>query len=232
MKNILIVGASSSIGNAIIKKFCSSTNKVVATYYSKKCIEPSENIFPIFLDLTNNKSIKNFVNNLAKIFDHIDSGIFLSGILPGDPLDQYSNKDIDTVMSVNFSGQAKILAKIQSKFIDGSQIMLFSSISAQKGSYDPIYAASKGAILSFVKSVASGLPKGVRINAIAPGLIKNSTMFNMMDGKRQDFHLNQMTNNKLLQIEDLANIIYDLTKDHWSHLNGACIDLNDGQYVR
>ena len=232
MKNILIVGASSSIGNTIIKKFHSATTNIVATYNSKNCIESGENIYPMFLDLTDDKSIKNFVVRLVKVFQHIDIGIFLPSIVLGKSLDEYGSNDIDIVMSVNFSGQAKILTQIQSKFIDGSQIIYFSSISAQKGSYDPIYAASKGAILSFVKSLASELPKGVRINAIAPGLIENSSMYNIMGKERQDFHRKQVPSNKLLQIEDLANVIYDLTKEHWSHLNGACIDLNGGRYVR
>ena len=61
MKNILIVGASSSIGNTIIKKFHSATTNIVATYNSKNCIESGENIYPMFLDLTDDKSIKNFV---------------------------------------------------------------------------------------------------------------------------------------------------------------------------
>jgi hypothetical protein len=42
----------------------------------------------------------------------------------------------------------------------------------------------------------------------------------------------QTNSGKLLNEEDLAKIIFDLCQDHWNHLNGACIDLNGGQYVR
>ena len=37
---------------------------------------------------------------------------------------------------------------------------------------------------------------------------------------------------RLLDPADLAEVIADLLEGHWSHLNGACIDLNGGQYVR
>jgi 3-oxoacyl-[acyl-carrier protein] reductase len=108
---------------------------------------------------------------------------------------------------------------------------MISSISAQRGSYDPIYAASKAAILSFVKSLAVGLG-GVRVNAIAPGLIEDSTMYKEMSVDRQELHRQQTSQKRLLHISDLADVIYDISKNHWKHLNGACIDLNGGQYVR
>jgi len=47
-----------------------------------------------------------------------------------------------------------------------------------------------------------------------------------------DIHKAQINSGKLLNEEDLAKIIFDLCQDHWNHLNGACIDLNGGQYVR
>jgi 3-oxoacyl-[acyl-carrier protein] reductase len=232
MKNIVIVGSSSSIGGAILTRFRSATTRVVATYFSNNRISSEENVHPVFLDLTNDESIKSFANELGKLMTHIDTAIFLSGILPGKSLEQYEPVEIDKVMAVNFTGQAKVIIQLLSFFKAGSQIILLSSISAQKGSYDAIYSASKGAILSFVKSLASSLSPGIRINAIAPGLIKDSTMFQNMAAERRDFHLSQIPSKQFLQITDLADIIFDLSQDHWAHLNGACIDLNGGQYVR
>jgi 3-oxoacyl-[acyl-carrier protein] reductase len=113
-----------------------------------------------------------------------------------------------------------------------SRLLLFSSISAQRGSFDPIYSASKGALLSLVKSLAKSLPKGCRINSIAPGLIQSTTMFEEMTKERQDFHRENTPLKKLLHPQDLAKIVFDLCQDHWAHLNGACIDLNGGQNVR
>ena len=82
-------------------------------------------------------------------------------------------------MNINFSSQAIILQEIFSLIHSKSKIIMFSSISAQKGSFDPIYAASKGAISSFVKSMVSQIPKGATINAIAPSLIENFHVFSM-----------------------------------------------------
>lgn len=231
INNIIIVGGSSSIGNSIISRFHSSSNRIIASYFSKQCIKSGKNIHPLRLDLKKNKSIENFIKEVQAIVSHVDTAIFLAGILPGKNLKEYNLADIEKVMTVNFTGQAKVIKGLLPLFDSDSQIIMISSISAQRGSYDPIYAASKGAILSFVKSLAVGL-NGVRVNAIAPGLIEDSTMYNEMPADRRGVHRQQIPRKELLHMSDLANIIYDISKSHWKHLNGACIDLNAGQYVR
>ena len=229
--NIIIVGASSSIGSAIISKFRSPSTRIIATYHSKQNIKNEENIYHLKLDLKKNKSIENLIKEVHPIASHIDTAIFLAGILPGKNLKEYNLSDIERVMTVNFTGQAKVIKGLLPLLDSDSQIIMVSSISAQRGSYDPIYAASKGAILSFVKSLAVGLG-GIRVNAIAPGLIEGSTMYKEMPVDRRELHESQTSNKQLLNMSDLSNIIYDISKNHWKHLNGACIDLNAGQYVR
>jgi len=229
--NIIIVGASSSIGSSIISKFRSSSTSIIASYFSKKDIKPEDNIHSVKLDLNKDQSIEEFITEVKSIMPHINTAIFLTGILPGKNLKEYDNADIEKVMTINFTGQAKVIKGILPLLDSDSQIIMISSISAQRGSYDPIYAASKGAILSFVKSLAVGLG-GVRVNAIAPGLIEDSTMYKEMSVDRQELHRQQTSQKTLLHMSDLADVIYDISKIHWKHLNGACIDLNGGQYVR
>jgi NAD(P)-dependent dehydrogenase (short-subunit alcohol dehydrogenase family) len=234
MKTIVVLGGSSSVGRAICDKFNTSDNKLIATYYSNNNFIDigSDNIERVYLDLASDKSIINFSEKLISDKICIDVLISLIGNLPGKNLLEYNFDEIDNVMSVNFSGQAKLFKCIFPLLGIKSRSLLLSSISAQKGSYDPIYAASKGAILSFIKSLLPSLPVGSTINAIAPGLIQDSSMFNEMDLSRQEIHLSQIHSGKFLGKDDLSKIIFDLCQDHWSHLNGACIDLNGGQYVR
>jgi len=229
--NIVIIGASSSIGNSIISKFRSPSTRIIASYYSNNDINPEDNMLALELDLKKEQSIDIFIKEVHSITSHIDTAIFLAGILPGKNLQEYEKADIENVMRINFTGQAKVIKGILPLLDSDSQIIMISSISAQRGSYDPIYAASKGAILSFVKSLAAGLG-GVRVNAIAPGLIEDSTMYKEMSPERQELHRQQTSHKTLLQMSDLADVIYDISKIHWKHLNGACIDLNGGQYVR
>lgn len=230
METVVIVGASSSIGRAISSRF-SMADRVITTY-SSRIPEESDERNAFHLDLREDLSIERFVEQLKKISLRIDVVIFLSGILPGKDLKGYAFEEVDEVMAVNFSGQAKVLMRMLPLLTERSRLLMFSSISAQRGSFDPIYAASKGALLSFVKSVCSQLPAGARINAVAPGLIQDSAMFVEMAVQRREFHRKQVPSQQLLGQQALADIVFDICQPHWAHLNGACIDLNGGQYVR
>ena len=233
MRTVLILGGSSSIGKAICNQFNNQGNKVISTYFLKDdSANTPKNAKSFWLDLNSDKSIINFSKKLVSDKINVDILISLVGILPGKNLSEYSFEEIDKVLSINFTGQAKLIKNIIPLLTKKSRILLLSSISAQKGSYDPVYSASKGALLSFVKSLLPSLPIGATINAIAPGLIQDSAMFKNMTSDRQEFHKKQINSGKLLNEEDLAKIIFDLCEDHWNHLNGACIDLNGGQYVR
>ena len=233
MRTIVILGGSSSIGKAIFNQFNNKNNKIISTYFSEGSpANTSKNNELFCVDLDNNKSIIEFSEKLISEKITIDVLISLAGILPGKNLLEYTFEEIDKVLSINFTGQAKLIRNIIPLLSTKSKLLLMSSISGQKGSYDPFYSASKGALLSFVKSVLPSLPTGATINAIAPGLIQDSAMFKNMTFDRQESHKKQVNSGKLLNQDDLAKIIYDLCEDHWSHLNGACIDLNGGQYVR
>lgn len=232
METIVIVGASSSIGGVISARFRSASTRIITTYTSRSPSGANEQADALFLDLRDDGSIDAFVRQVEKLTPRIDVAIFLSGILLGKNLGEYEFAEIDEVMSVNFNGHAKLIRRMLPLLTARSRLVLFSSISAQRGSYDPIYAASKGAILSLVKSLATRLPPGACINAIAPGLIQDSAMFQGMTRDRQDYHRNQVPSKQLLRQQDLADIVFDLCQDHWAHLNGACIDLNGGQNVR
>lgn len=232
VETVVIIGASSSIGREISSRFQSPTTRVLTTYSSRKPAASAEQANALHLDLRDNASIDCFVQELKGITHRVDVAIFLSGILPGKSLEGYEFSEIDEVMSVNFNGQAKLLAKMLPFLTERSRLLMFSSISAQRGSFDPIYAASKGALLSLVKSLSTQLPPGARINAIAPGLIQDSAMFEDMKAERREYHRQQVPSRQLLRQQDLANVVFDICQNHWAHLNGACIDLNGGQYVR
>lgn len=232
-RSVLLLGASSSIGRAIANRFTRGGCHVVVTYNAKMIREQEMPGLTIWqLDLSNDEQIRSFAGNLEKVFPTLDIVIFLAGVLPGKDLVHYSFDEIDKVMSINFNGQAKLASMLMPLLNDRSRVLLFSSISGQRGSFDPIYAASKGALLSFVKSMAGQIPRGATINAIAPGLIQGSSMFEQMSPDRREHHRQQSLSGRLLSQDDLAEVVFDLCSDHWKHLNGACIDLNGGQYVR
>ena len=183
------------------------------------------------LDLALDTDTKDFANFLSNSNFLLDLVVMLPGILLGKNLSSYSADEIESVMNINFNKQALLLKYINPYFAEKSQVIMMSSISAERGSFDPIYAASKGAMISFIKSLSTWLAPKTRFNAIAPGLIENSTMFLDMAEERREFHKNATPTKSLVNSVEIAKVIYDLSKPHWSSLNGVVLRLNGGSYV-
>jgi 3-oxoacyl-[acyl-carrier protein] reductase len=227
-KTILIVGANSSIGKVVINAFLNQNYSITATT-SKKSKIKKDFVNYVDLDLTSTSSIKNFCEK-TKNERHYDIVIFFSGIIKAKKLSEYSNNDFIDVMNVNFIGQAILLKSILNRLSRNSLVIFTSSISADRGSYDPIYSASKGAINSFIKSLLLQSDIKFRVLAISPGLIKNSSMYNSMPPKNRLKHLNNTPTKKLMDIDDLSNILINICSPHWQNINGEIIHLNGGAW--
>jgi len=227
-KQTLIIGGSTSISGPVLENFINNDHAVASTYYTIKPEKTSVNW--IELDCNSDLSISKFNSKCKKIAPFTNL-IFLTGILPGKKIQEYSFEEINKIININFNSVAKIIGSLENHFISNSQILLISSISGQRGSFDPIYAASKAAMIGLGKSLSQVLSPRTRTNIIAPGLIEQSSMFNEMRPERQKYHEQNNPLKKLLNKNALAEIIYELTTEKWSHLNGAIIPVNGGAYV-
>ena len=106
--------------------------------------------------MLSHESLK-FVYKIFKKFTAIDYVLFLPSILNGKKLQHYSLRDVDDCMNVNFNTQAYLLGQILLSISKKCFVLFVSSISGEKEVIDPIYAASKGAQISFVKSISKSL---------------------------------------------------------------------------
>jgi len=227
----VVLGASSAVGRCITLELLLDGWRVYGTYCRGGELVEHENFHGIKLDVESPESVDKFILNITCSETKPVLMVGLLGFLPGKSLANYEEGDIDKVLMVNFSSTAKIIRRMSQFFKRGANIVLISSISSERGSYDPIYAASKGAINSFVKSLATWMAPDVRVNAIAPSLIESTVMYEEMLPARRQLQLDQCPMKSFLQPNDLAKVILDIIKPHWSHLNGVVLKLNGGIYV-
>jgi 3-oxoacyl-[acyl-carrier protein] reductase len=183
------------------------------------------------LDIESADSQSSLCDLIHTEFGPLDAIISLVGDLPGKSLIQYEDLEMERVMRVNFTSQAALIRRLIPAMRPGSHILLMASISGQRGSFDPIYAAAKGAIIAFTKSLATSLTPNIRVNAIAPALIEESTMYLDMDPDRRAIHRQNSPTGRLNTRSEIAHIIVDLLQPHWSNLNGQIIAVNGGSYV-
>lgn len=227
----LVVGASSRIGRAVVAELETRGLDVVATYHRHAPVDGSPGTKWHALDVTSQTSIDALTQEISSSGQGLDVIVMAAGLLRGKPLDCYDLEAVDEVMRVNFSGPASVIASVLPFLNDGSCVVMFSSVSGERGSYDPIYAASKGAIISLVKSLATRLAPKTRFVAIAPGLVEDSGMYSEMKPERQAFHRDAVPVGRLITPQEIARIVFDLTQDHWTHANGSCVRINGGSYV-
>lgn len=230
-QRVLVVGASSSVGPELMAALLARGATVMATSRSGEGLAADDGVTPVALDLGQASSIDAFAARVAREGWQFSAVVFLAGILPGKALRDYSDQMMHEVMQTNFTGQASLVQRLLPTLLDDAHVLMMSSISGERGSFDPIYAASKAAQIAFVKSMASWLAPKVRFNAIAPALIEGSTMFDAMAPERRAYHRDQSPTKRLTTKSELAGVIVDLCGPAWRNLNGQVIRINGGVHV-
>lgn len=215
MKTVIITGGTGGIGSATAKKFEESGEwKVVAMSRDDA-------------DVTNPQSVEKFFSQ----YEHIDSLVNCAGIFGNKTLSEYDLESINKVIAVNEIGTYLCTQAVLSKMTNGS-IVNISSVAGQVGSgSDPIYAATKGAILAFTKSMAKALAPKIRVNCVAPGV----TDTGLLDTRKWTdiaFDVDQTPMGKIATPSDVANAIYFLACEESGHLTGATLDINGGVLMR
>lgn len=138
MKIVIITGGTGGIGSATAKKFEENGEWKVVVAGSGD------------VDVTNPESVEKF---FAK-FNQIDCLVNCAGIFGNKTLSEYDLESINKVIAVNEIGTYLCTQAVLSRMTVGS-IINISSVAGQVGSgSDPVYAATKGAILAFTKSMA------------------------------------------------------------------------------
>ena len=230
-RRVLLVGASSSFGPELARLFLASGAQVLATTRSGLREGLPEAAQMARLDLTQASSLDALAADVVPRFGSLDVAVFMAGLLPGKALAAYDDSLQETVMDTNFCGQAALLRRLLPGLRHGAQVWMVSSISGERGSFDPIYAASKAALIGFVKSLATWLAPGLRANALAPALIDGSRMCDDMALERREHHRSQTPTGRLTTPQEVAAVLFNLCGPAWANLNGQVIRINGGVHV-
>jgi 3-oxoacyl-[acyl-carrier protein] reductase len=221
-----IIGGSSSVGRVVIEELLAHGDSVLATYCERP-LEPAPRLEVARLDLRDERALAGFARRAGQA-GPLDALLFLSGVLPGKPLSEYDLAEMQQVLTINVAAQARLIALLLPALAQGAQVLLMSSISGRRGSYDPIYAASKAALVGLMLSLARWHGARARFNCLAPGLIEGSSMYLAMSEERREHHRRASPGGALATVAEIAHMIVDLLGPRFRHLNGAVIPLDGG----
>ena len=224
---VFALGGSSSIGQAAIRILLDAGHEVCATYRSG-VPDGLERATWVRADVRSTADL----DALAGPAEGSDVLLLLPGLSLGLKLETYDDERIADVVDVNFSGQFRAIQRIAPVLSDDSHIVILGSQAGQRGSSDPLYGATKGAMHSLAKSLAKSLTPRTRVNVVAPGMVTETAMHDGTSEEVLEMHRRTTPTGHFISAADLARVLLDLMQPHWSQLNGACIDLNGGMYIR
>ncbi|CAD6529636.1 SDR family NAD(P)-dependent oxidoreductase [Paraburkholderia sabiae] len=177
-KVVAVTGASRGIGAAIVRAFRELDYAVVAT---SRLIEPSDdaNVLTVPGDIGDPAIAQRVIAEGIARFGRIDTLVNNAGIYIGKPFTEHTSEDFAAVMNVNMSGFFYItqlaIAEME-KHSSGHVVSVTASIAdtAYSGVYSVLAALTKGGLNAATKSLAIEYArKGIRVNAVAPGIIRS-----------------------------------------------------------
>ncbi|HEY2048930.1 MAG TPA: SDR family oxidoreductase [Caulobacteraceae bacterium] len=177
MKVAVITGASQGIGEALVKAYRTLGYHVAAT---SREIKPSDDkhILTVAGDIAERATAERVVTEAMARFGRIDTLINNAGIFIAKPFTQYTQADYAAIIGVNLTGFFRItqlaIAQME-KQKSGHIVQITTSLLDHANSKVPSVLASltKGGLASATKSLAvEYASRGIRVNAVAPGVIK------------------------------------------------------------
>ena len=239
-KVVIVTGAGKGIGHETAKVFYKLGCKVAVISRSEKDLislkkeldADSEDFFYATGDVSQEKTVNSFVLNVYKKFGKIDCLINNAGVRFRKKFTDITYAEWQSVMNVNV-GSVMLMSQAVIPFMiekNHGRIINMASIIGTLGLADLSgYAASKGAIISLTKALAVELAVfNINVNAIAPGLVKDSPVYNRMTQDFREVHINASLTKTLLTEEELTDMFITLISQ--KNLNGQIIHLNGGQY--
>jgi 3-oxoacyl-[acyl-carrier protein] reductase len=192
---------------------------------------------PIQGDVASAASATSLVAAAADALGGLDILVNNAGILPpSDPLD-VTEEEWDRVLAVNLKGSffcAQRAARIMIAAGAGGAIVNLSSIVVMGPARGPHYVASKGGIVTLTRSLASAwAPHGIRVNAVAPGLIDTAQPRSYLSQDQFDRVAREMIPlGRVGETSDVASAIVFLAGSGAGYITGQILHVNGGQLMR
>jgi 3-oxoacyl-[acyl-carrier protein] reductase len=162
--------------------------------------------------------------------DRLDVLVANAGISKAASIEDTRVEDFDNLFAVNVRAPFFLVQQLLPVLGKGSSIIFTSSLAARSSVGTlAAYAATKGAIDTLVKHFAAALgPRGIRVNAVAPGVVATDMSNFAKTEAGRDFTLNMQALKRLAQPDDIAPVVAFLASDDARWITGDTVQVDGG----
>lgn len=242
-KTVLVTGGTRGIGRAIVKSLAARDYQVYFTYVSRPelarglCDEIAEaggTVRGFQLDVGDWDAVEEFFASEIKDKVFLEVLVNNAGITKDGLLVRMKREQWEQVLAVNLTGAFVCLqqaAKIMMKQRQG-RIVNISSVSGQAGNAGQAnYCAAKAGLIGLTKTAALELaPRGITVNAIAPGFIETD-MTDALPQDLRDKYLERIPLGALGSAQAIADAVVYFASDQAAYVTGQILGVNGGMYM-
>lgn len=245
-QRILVTGGSRGIGRATVRSLASSGASVGVAYHradkaAERVVEEAYNYAPnakhwyAKANLASPDGCRRLFERVDNEFGGLDGFVGNAGVwnVQPRPLVDLEPEEWAEMVEVNLTSIYLTTRAATRRMESGGRVVLVSSTAGQRGEEDHShYAASKGAIISFCKSIASELgPQSINVNAVAPGWVETDMAADALRGEGRARALSQIPLARIATAQDVAGPICFLLSGAARHITGEVLNVNGGSVL-
>ena len=244
-KRILVTGASRGLGYSIATHLLDAGARVALHYNrSREGVEQIHSRYPsqavmVVAALSDLKSTEALFRNAVEELGGLDVLVNNAGMVLTMPPDMDTDawsEAWELTMNVNLRAPALLSRMAVNHFVanGGGRIVMMASRAAFRGDTEDYmeYAASKGGLVSYTRSIARAFgKKGVKAFLIAPGFVRTDMAKEAIELYGEDYVVGGIALDRLTEPDDVSPTVVLLASGLADHATGCTIDINAGSYV-
>ena len=244
----VVTGGSGGIGRAVSQGFAAQGADVAVVDLDPAACAATAEALPVgagaqargyAVDVRDRAAVVDLMAQVEKDLGGLDVLVTLAGGSLGTPkaVEEIEPEDVDLVVDVNVKGTFYCAQAAVARMREGGAIVTVSSIGGRQPS--PVtgvpYAASKAAVLGLTRRLAREVgPRGIRVNAVAPGLFLTGRlrqMYDEMPAAERGEVLGAIPLSRFPELREIVDPTLFLASEEASYITGVVLDVNGGRFM-